>query len=203
MCKLILTDVDEVLLEWGPAFERWVVSTGRFKIPENVALRDVYNIEAWLGIPLETTRKLIAEFNLLPEEFSDLKPYKDALHWVPMLKRMGYDFVAITACAADPWTRETRRANLERYFPGVFGTIHCVGLGASKYNTLERYRGTWWVDDKPSHCADGAKLGHKSFMITRSYNLNDDRDGVKRVNGWGEIFNCITDDGCGYPGWMA
>lgn len=203
MSKLILTDVDEVLLEWGPAFERWVVGTNRFNINGEVHLRDAYNIEEWLGIPHSTTRALIAEFNSLPEQFSNLQPYADATRWVPELKRKGYDFVAITACADDSWTHDTRRANLEQHFPAIFDTIHCVGLGKSKVKFLERYKPTWWVDDKPSHCEDGTKLGHKSFMITRSYNVNDNRVGVKRVAGWDDIYRCIVDDGCDYPGWYA
>lgn len=203
MSKLILTDVDEVLLEWGPAFEKWVVGTERFDVQTDVALRDAYNIEDWLGIPHSTTRELIAEFNLLPDHFTHLTPYADALVYVPQLKQLGYDFVAISACAADDDTQRMRRANLHAHFPDVFDTIHCVGLGASKMRILERYRPTWWVDDKPSHCEDGALLGHKSFMITRSYNTRVNPKGVRRVASWQEIYSCIVDDNCNHPGWYA
>lgn len=205
MTNLILTDVDEVLLDWGGHFADWYLKTyPSFRGPAPKGdLLDAHNIEEWLDCPYETTRKLIAQFNQCKDHFPYIRPYDHAVEYVPKLKREGYSFVAITACADDVWTHDARRENLETYFPGVFDTIHCVGLGASKGPILSRYRPTWWIDDKFRHAEQGGELGHKAFLMTQRYNEHETPVHSKRVKSWKDIYECILDETCYRPGWMA
>jgi hypothetical protein len=53
------------------------------------------------------------------------------------------------------------------------------------------------------HAIDGAKCGHKPFLISYKFNTGETHKDVKRVLGWEDIYYCVTDDGCGLPGWMA
>lgn len=203
--KLILTDVDEVVLNWDSAFENWYLKTcehfGGAKPTR--ALRDCNNIEDWLGCPYESTRKLIEQFNQCKDHFPYITAYPEAVTYVNRLKREGWSFVAITACTDDAWTHDARRENLEKYFPGVFDTIHCVGLGQEKTKFLERYQPTWWIDDKPRHAEEGGRLGHKAFLMEQQYNVNFKCRLSKRVKGWREIYDCINTDDCYQLGWIA
>lgn len=205
MTKLILTDMDEVLLDWGGHFESWYMKTcptfaGE---PPKGRMRDAENIEDWLGCTYANTRKLIEQFNQCKDHFPHIRAYDHAVEYVNRLHREGYSFVAITACSTDTWTHDARRENLEKYFPGVFDTIHCVGLGASKVPFLSRYQPTWWIDDKVKHAEDGGRLGHKAFLMEQPYNVNARLEHSKRAKNWKDIYDCITDDSCYRLGWMA
>jgi FMN phosphatase YigB (HAD superfamily) len=203
--KIILTDVDEVVLNWDTAFEEWYIKTcesfGGTK--PTTKLRDSENIEKWLNCSIDTTRKLIEQFNQCKDHFPYLLPYDHAVKWVNRLHREGWGFVAITACTNDTWTHDARRENLERHFPGVFDTIHLVGLGQPKTKFLERYKATWWVDDKPKHAEEGGRIGHKAFLMEQHYNKDFPCRLSKRVTSWEEIYNCINDSDCYRYGWMA
>jgi len=205
MTQLILTDIDEVLLDWGGAFEAWYLKTyPTFGGPApRGPLEDFHNIEEWLDCPYENSRKLIAHFNQCKDHFPFIKPYDHAVEYVKKLSREGYEFVAITACTDDSWTHDARRANLERFFPGVFDTIHCVGLGQPKTKYLQRYKPTWWIDDKVKHSEEGGRLGHKAFTMNQRYNEHTQLKYSKRVHSWKDIYECIIDENCYRPGWMA
>lgn len=205
MTKLILTDIDEVLLDWGGHFEAWYLKTApTFGGPTpNGPLHEFHDIEEWLGCTYANTRKLIEQFNQCKDHFPKITPYDHAVEYVTRLKSEGYSFVAITACSKDYWTHDARRTNLEKYFPGVFDTIHCVGLGQPKTEFLERYKPTWWIDDKVKHAEDGGRLGHKAFLMEQPYNVDADIKYSKRVKDWKDIYDCISDENCYQLGWMA
>ena len=205
MTKLILTDMDEVLLDWGGHFEAWYLKS--YPLFDGNApkgrMRDFDNIEDWLACDYKTTRKLIEMFNQCKDHFPVITPYAHAVEYVNRLHREGYAFVAITACAKDVWTHDARRTNLQTYFPGVFDTVHCVGLGQAKTEFLDRYKPTWWIDDKVKHAEVGGRLGHKAFLMEQPYNVTAELKYSKRVRDWKEIYDCIVDDNCYRLGWMA
>lgn len=205
MKSLILTDVDEVLLDWTTSFESWYRNSApNFggTVPTN-NLKSAHDIEDWLSCDIQVTRKLISQFNLNRKYFRDIQAYPEAIRYVNLMHKDGYKFVAITACGTDKWTREFRAENLEKYFPGVFDTIHCVDVGQSKLDYLSRYQPSWWVDDKVSHAEDGGKIGHKAFLVEQPYNVGVALKYSKRVKNWQDIYDCIVDEDCYRPGWMA
>jgi hypothetical protein len=144
-------------LDWGGHFEAWYLKTApTFGGPTPKGpLHAYHDIEEWLDCTYANTRKLIEQFNQCKDHFPKITPYDHAVEYVTRLKTEGFSFVAITACSKDYWTHDARRTNLEKYFPGVFDTIHCVGLGQPKTEFLERYKPTWWIDDKVKHAEDG------------------------------------------------
>jgi len=203
--KLILTDVDEVLLDWGGHFEAWYLKSHKWfggPTPKG-RMRDFHNIEEWLECEYSATRKLIEMFNQCKDHFPHITPYDHAVEYVNLLHKEGYAFVAITACTDDVWTHDARRTNLQKYFPGVFDTVHCVGLGQAKTRFLERYKPTWWVDDKVKHAEEGGRLGHKVFLMEQPYNIDAEIKYSKRVKTWKEIYECVSDENCYRLGWMA
>lgn len=188
--KVILTDVDDAILDWSSPFIEWVKGRPDLKpVCEN--LRDCENIEAWLGCDYSLTRELIHEFNTHPEIWPNFQPLPGAQEAVSRLADAGYKFVAITACDTDDWTREHRWNNLQRAFGGAFDTLHCVGLGGSKWEHLARYRPTYWVEDKWSHAVDGAELGHQSILMSYVHSEQYQDDRIIKVNNWTEIADRI------------
>lgn len=191
MTKIILTDLDEVIFGWQEPFEKWATEVKGFR-PEQ-PLSQFWDIERWLGITYEQGRELIEEFNSL-ESFGDLKPLPGVVRNVLLLQDLGFKFVAITACATDDWTHQARWHNLRRYFGHAFDTLHCVGLSQPKREYLERYRPTYWVEDKATHAKTGADLGHASFLLDYHYNQYETDPRIIRVQNWNEIVSSITMD---------
>jgi uncharacterized HAD superfamily protein len=188
MSQVILTDLDEVIFDWQGPFEKW--ATGVKGYTPEFPLRNFWDIERWLNLTYEQGRELIEEFNHL-ESFGDLKPLPHVVENVLKLSDAGYKFVAITACAADDWTHQTRWHNLRRCFGHVFDTLHCVGLSQPKADFLKRYAPTYWVEDKATHAVTGADLGHSPFLINYRWNEYETDKRVTRVSDWREISSTI------------
>lgn len=189
MHNIILTDVDEVVFRWQEPFEKWLLQTGRYQPTK--PLSQYWDVEQWLGIDYEVGRELIQEFNHLEEYWSNFKPLPRVTENISLLSDLGYKFVAITACSTDKWTYDGRLHNLEKCFGDAFDTLHCVGLGKSKSNFLERYRPTYWVEDKFSHAVAGADAGHTSVLIDYPYNSHYSDPRVNRVKNWDDIYKRI------------
>lgn len=192
MTKLILTDVDEVVLNWRASFEKWCLQQADITIdPARPTLVDHHKAEEWLGADLETTKGYIERFHH-DGWFEKLEPYPDASIYIPKLANLGYRFVAVTAIDDDPSTYDARLRNLRTHFDDLFAAVHCVGLMGSKREVLGWYRPTYWVEDKPSNAKLGAELGHTSFLISHPNNLDYNDPQVKRVGGWKDIFNMLS-----------
>lgn len=183
--KLILTDLDDVVLKWTDRFVVWV--HGYLGLNPSTSLSDHDNIEEWLDLPYSETHKFIQEFNE-SNWFMDLEPYNDALEYIPKISDKGYSFVAITACKDDNWTHQARTKNLARYFGSIFSTVHCVGLSQSKRRELSWYRPAIWIEDKPSNAQAGFQEGHKAYLINRPRNVRHQVDDVIRIDGWKTIY---------------
>lgn len=189
--KVILTDVDDALLDWSSPFIQWVRDNAARWTPVCENLRDCENIETWLNCNYAETRELIAEFNGHPDIWPSFKPLPGAQAAVERLVEAGYKFVAITACDADTWSYEQRFNNLRTAFGGAFDTLHCVGLGGSKNEYLARYKPTYWVEDNWSHAVHGAELGHKTFLMDYKHSRHQSDSRITRVNNWNEIADSI------------
>ena len=192
--KIILSDVDEVLFDWAEPFEAWVRATYPQYRDVKTHLVDHWHVEAWLGCEIEESRRMIREFNGDPTIWPYFKPLEHVVESVKQLHDLGYQFVAITACAEDQATYEGRWQNLQDVFGyGVFDTLHCVGLASSKREALARYKPTIWVEDKFKHAFDGVNLGHTSFLINYNHNIRDHDDRIIRVDDWRAIVNHVLE----------
>jgi hypothetical protein len=188
--KLILTDVDGVLLWWEDAFHGWMQSRGHSKLPS-----DTYSLhEHYHGLSKEQAKRDVIEFNG-SSWMLGVPAFRDARTGVARLVEAGYKFHAITAMGTDLYAAELRQMNLDRVFGhGVFVDLTVVGLNSDKRAALEPYRGSGlpWVEDSPSHAADGVEMGLDVYLMTHLYN-RDDVAGTKRVNCWADICNFILD----------
>lgn len=197
MNKIILTDVDGVLLNWFAGFDQWMVSLG-FVINRQAnmySLEDRYDGELSVG----EIRHLIAQFNHT-KMFGKLPPERDAVEYVRRLAEEGYRFVAITSMGGDESAQQLRKDNLIQVFGDIFEELHCIPLNTSKHSILERWKNSkmFWVEDKLENAICGAELGLTSILLTHPYNENHSHSCLLTVNSWEEIYNLIkeTADAC-------
>jgi FMN phosphatase YigB (HAD superfamily) len=180
-----LTDVDNCLLNWTEGF----TSFTKLKHPDIVFDPSNYK----LGLSESEMTELVEEFNSSPE-FAKLKPYADALEIIPKLAALGYTFVAISTCNGRSLeTPKLRKLGLESVFgKGIFSEFVCLPLGVSKLEALQRFKPTYWIDDKLSHSIDGAIAGHVSFNMVQPYNIQQEKPpNVIPVENWNEVYNIV------------
>jgi|TARA_B100001094_G_scaffold329896_1_gene393752 hypothetical protein len=191
MEKIILTDVDGVLLDWETAFYEWMKNKGYDAKNEGI-----YNMEAVFEMRQDKTKALIKEFNN-SAWMAYLQPLRDARSGVAKLVEAGYTFYAITSISLDPNTKKLRQRNLDNVFgKDVFTKLVCLDTGADKDDALEEYKdsGLFWIEDKTMNANLGARLGLKSIIITHKHNRNDNEldSSIKRAGKWTEIVDIVV-----------
>ena len=180
----ILTDVDETILQYSDAMQRYLEQKhGMFT---DKRLRDYHNMQAIFGLDIPTLLGLVKEFHV-SEGMRYLEPEPCAKEVLPQLYKQGYRFIAISACHDDPITVAHRIHNLREAFGFEWEEVICTGLKWSKKEALEKYTPTIWVDDLMRHASTGADLGYRSFLLDRPHNRSTEYPGVTRVNNWYEI----------------
>ena len=189
--KVILTDCDGVLLDWGHAFDSWMSRHG-YSIegePDN------YKIAVRYGILNKDAKRLIRMFNE-SAWMRKLPPHKDAIKYVKKLhEEHGYVFHVITSQSNDQYAQHLRIKNLREMFGDtVFERYVILDTGADKNKALKEYRdsGCYWIEDKPAN----AVLGHYDFglegiLMGHPHNKEFEDKQVSRVNDWKEIYNKI------------
>ena len=187
MNKLILTDVDGVLLDWEGAFHDWMESQGFER--NGIA---TYDMHVAYGRKKDHIKELIREFNN-SAWMCCLKPLRDAVDGVQMLVDAGYRFGAITSLSLDPYAGKLREDNLRNIFGDAFDFVVCLDTGADKDEALAPYKGSglWWIEDKPENAKLGADLGLKTLLVRHEHNATFDYDGVTKVDNWTQIANKI------------
>lgn len=187
--KVILTDVDGVLLNWEYAFKVWMEQHGY----ELNAEATEYDISDRYGIPYEKGKELVRFFNE-SAAIGFLPPLRDAMYYVDLLHRKhGYVFHAITSLSTDPSAGKLREENLAKLFgPTVFEKVLCIGTGADKDEALEPYRnsGLLWIEDKIENAELGDRIGLDSIIMEHGHNMH--YQNLPVVKNWQEIYELIT-----------
>ena len=183
---IILTDCDGVLLSWVHSFEWWMKRKG-YKKSDTIS----YQVAEQYDIGQDEAQVLVEHFNE-SAAIGFLPPIGDAIKYVRKLhEEKGYVFHCITSLGVEPYAQRLREENLKNVFgKTAFERVHCIECGADKTEALKRYEGSGfiWVEDKPQNAEAGAKLGLRSFLINRPYNIdyNANKD-VTRINNWKEL----------------
>lgn len=184
--KVILTDVDGVLLNWGYAFHVWMEEHGHKKV------KDVYDISDTYGIDYATGKRLVRQFNE-SAAIGFLPPLRDAIHYVRKLhEEHGYVFHAITSLSLDQHAGELRTQNLKKLFgETAFQKFVYLDTGADKDEALAEYAGKpfIWVEDKVENALVGDKLGLDSVVMEHGYNMEDCP--LPLMKNWEDIYNYL------------
>jgi hypothetical protein len=192
MKKIILTDVDGVLLDWEYAFDVYLQTHGFNKVEGG---QFKYDIGKRYGIDREQGKKLIKIFNE-SAHIGFLPPLRDAMFYVKRLhEEHGYVFHAITSLSKDDNAQKLREMNLRKLFGATaFEKFVFLDTGADKDDALEPYRDTghWWIEDKIVNCQVGTKVGLKSLLMEHGHNMDYDDPEIPRVRNWKEIYERVV-----------
>lgn len=189
--KVILTDVDGVLLNWEYAFKVWMERRG-YTLSHDAT---EYDISYRYNIPTIKSKELVRTFNE-SAAIGFLPPLRDAMYFVDLLHRKhGYVFHAITSLSTDPAAGKLREENLCKLFgETVFESVVCIGTGADKDEALEPYRdsGLLWIEDKVENAELGQKIGLNSILVEHGHNMNYVHPDIPIVKNWAEIYEMIV-----------
>lgn len=189
--KLIVTDVDGVLIDWGTGFMDWAVNVKGLTLKPDWSRW--YHVEHRFE---ETSTKehgdaLVGEFNNSPA-LGVLPAWADAQEVIAEFVRAGWKFHAITSVDPTPSAIMHRAQNLVSLFgPDTFVEINCASWSMGKRPFLERYQdqGLVWVEDLKKNALLGADLGYRVFLMDQSPNQDLEDSRITRVQTWKEIRN--------------
>ena len=200
--RIILTDVDGVLLEWEHHFTKWLQlrsyfdKNGNRNYPYKLldAKHDDYDMSKRFGISKETISQEIREFNR-SAWMGTQRPMLESQTWVKLLHAEGWTFVPITSQTSDIPGQALRKKRLGELFgEHVFSNYHILGTGADKDSALAEFHdtGLYWVEDKPKNALAGLKYGLKPILINHPYNKDFNHPDIIRVNNWKQIHEILS-----------
>ncbi len=188
--KIIVTDVDGVLLNWEDAFQVWMQHQGFEKVKKH---KFIYNAAEQFGLSLGEGKKWVRLFNQ-SAAIGFLPPLRDAQEIVKLLNNnYGYRFVICTSLSLDKAAQELRTRNLKKIFGDVFEEFVYLDTGADKDDALLPYANSdcWWIEDKPKNAELGASYGLQSILVAHDHNAYYDGD-IPRYWKWKDIYKHIT-----------
>ena len=200
--RIILTDVDGVLLEWEHHFTKWLQlrsyfdKNGNRNYPYKLldAKHDDYDMSKRFGISKETISQEIREFNR-SAWMGTQRPMLESQTWVKLLHAEGWTFVPITSQTSDIPGQALRKKRLGELFgEHVFSNYHILGTGADKDSALAEFHdtGLYWVEDKPKNALAGLSYGLKPILIDHPYNRDFNHPDIIRVNNWKQIHEMLS-----------
>jgi len=200
--RIILTDVDGVLLEWEHHFTKWMLQKSYFDdrgnryyphklLPDK---QNTYEMAERFGVTKDQIRALIREFNR-SAWMGTQRPMLESQTWVKLLSAEGWTFIPITSQTSDIPAQQLRKRRLGELFGDhVFTNYHILGTGADKDSALAEFHdtGLYWVEDKPNNAVAGLKYGLKPILIDHPYNRDFEHPDIIRVNNWQQIHRLLS-----------
>ncbi len=200
--RIILTDVDGVLLEWEHHFTKWMLQRTLFdkkgsRYHPYRLLEDkenTYEMAERFGVTIPVIRKEIREFNR-SAWMGTQRPMPGSQTWVKLLHAEGWTFIPITSQTSDKPAQELRKRRLGELFgEQVFSNYHILGTGADKDSALAEFHNTglYWIEDKPKNALAGLNYGLKVLLYDRPYNRDFNHPEITRVNNWEQIHEMLV-----------
>ena len=192
--RIILTDVDGVLLEWENHFTKWMISRGA-KLKNE--FKAEYDMQRRFVDATEDIKLAIREFNK-SAWMGTQPPMPESQTWIKLLHAEGWTFIPISSQTSDIPAQELRKRRLEELFGEyAFYNFHILETGQDKDDILAEFHGTglWWVEDKWTNALAGLKYGLKPLFIDHPYNREYSHPDITRVNNWKQIHEIVSNDG--------
>ena len=189
--RIILTDVDGVLLEWEYHFTKWMVTCGH-KLKEN--FKSEYDMQKRFADHNIDIKTKIREFNR-SAWMGTQNPMPEAQTWIKLLHAEGWTFIPISSQTSDIPAQELRKRRLEELFgENTFYNFHILETGSDKDSALAEFHGTglWWIEDKWTNALAGLKFGLKVLFIDHPYNRKYKHPKIRRVKNWEHIHNILN-----------
>ena len=190
--KVILTDVDGVLLDWIYSFTQWMDRHG-YVMAEGGEFE--YDIQKRYNLESVERDRLARMFNE-SAWIRKLPPLRDAIKYVRKLhEEHGYVFRVISSLSEDTYSGRLRIKNLNELFgPTVFESYVFLDTGADKDDALAPYEGSgcYWIEDKTENAVLGQSLGLESILVDHPFNKDAFIGDMPRAKNWKEIYELIT-----------
>tara|TARA_B100001057_G_scaffold386156_1_gene393006 strand:+ start:1748 stop:2341 length:594 start_codon:yes stop_codon:yes gene_type:complete len=192
--KIILTDIDGVVLNWEYAFGEYMEFQGHQPVEGH---NKFYSVRQKYNLPTDSSGDLVIKTFNESAAIGFLPPLRDAQYFIKKLhEQYQYQFVAITSLSLLPYAQQLREKNLKKLFgDNCFKEVICLDTGADKDEILlqysRKYPGAYWIEDKPENANVGAVLGLKSILMEHGHNM-DYEGQAKVVVNWEEIYNIIV-----------
>lgn len=193
MNKVILTDIDGVVLDWEEGFSVWMEHHGHDTVQ---GFKEFYDVNKRYGINKQSSKKLVEQFNS-SAAIGFLPPLRDAQYYMKLLhEKHKFQFVAVTSLSTDKFAQKLRKRNLAKLFgDNAFKKVICLACGADKdkklTQLLDKYEGCYWIEDKIENARVGASLGYRTLVMKHKYNMSETGD-FKFVANWEDIYNEVT-----------
>ncbi len=189
--KLIITDVDGVLLNWEFAFDVWISRRGGLIVEE---FKHDYYIHRKYGISVDEGVQRVREFNE-SASIGFLPPLRDAMYYVDLLHRKhGYTFHCITSMSRDSAAQKLIIDNLEKLFgKSAFYKFTILDTLQDKRESLFEHKnsGALWVEDISQNAIIGQELGLESVLMEHGHNMHDLPENIPVVKNWKEIYEMV------------
>jgi uncharacterized HAD superfamily protein len=190
MSKLILVDIDGVVLDWVASFKDFMIDLGHKPVKENPSS---YCFSNWFNLDSKEILELIYQFNE-SENFSNLEALgksRDIL--LKLRNEHDFSFVAITKCGRE--LSKKREINLNQVLgEDFFSEIHCLDFDECKKELLAKYPSSYWIEDNYKNALIGLEVGHRSVLINTSYNQVNCNNPILRVDCWNSIYDILTSE---------
>ena len=192
--KIILTDIDGVVLNWEYAFGEYMEFQGHQPVEGHTKF---YSVRQKYNLPTDASGDLVIKTFNESAAIGFLPPLRDAQYFIKKLhEQHQYQFIAITSLSLLPYAQQLREKNLKKLFgDNCFIEVNCLDTGADKDDILDvyarEYPGAFWIEDKPQNADVGIALGLQSILIEHGHNMNYDGQAKVVVN-WEEIYNIIV-----------
>ena len=188
--KIILTDIDGVVLDWEFAFTQWMETQGH-----DLQNKNSYYIDKAFDLSSGKAGRLVHTCNE-SAAIGFLPPLRDAQYYIKKLhEKYQYRFIAITSLSLNPYAKKLRVKNLNKLFgSNAFKKVICLGCGAPKDEALTKtaaeYPGSVWIEDKMVNADLGVSLGLDTLLMSHGHNI-DYEGKAKTVRNWEEIHRHI------------
>ena len=202
--RIILTDVDGVLLEWESHFTEWMLQRNYYDdqqqrvypyklLPDK---QNTYEMADRFGLSIIEIRKEIREFNKSAWMGTQC-PMPDSQTWVKLLAAEGWTFIPITSQTSDIPAQQLRKKRLGELFGDhIFKNYHILDTGSDKDSVLAEFHNTglYFIEDKPKNALTGLKYGVRPILIDHPYNRDFQHPDIIRVNNWKQIHELLHED---------
>ena len=192
MKKVILTDIDGVVLDWEEGFSVWMEHHGHSKVD---GYQFMYTIGDRYGMTYEAGSKMVKQFNE-SAAIGFLPPLRDAQFFVKKLhEQHQYKFICITSLSLDPYARQLRTRNLKKLMGDAFLDVVCLDTGADKDEILKeygaKYPGAYWIEDKVKNAVHGAEVGLQPLLMKHPHIKTENTEGIPKMSNWRMVYETV------------